>query len=70
MPQVRARTLLLAGKEDNMTPFSPSDSGVGFVHMQRMFVDSEMEVLPDCGHYLVIEQPLRATARIVEFLRR
>ena len=70
VPQVRARTLLLAGKEDNMTPFSPSDSGVGFVHMQRMFVDSEMEVLPECGHYLVIEQPARATARIVEFLGR
>ena len=70
MPQVKAATLLLAGREDNMTPFTPADSGVGFVHIQKMLAHCETEVLPECGHYLVIEQPQRATERIVEFLNR
>jgi pimeloyl-ACP methyl ester carboxylesterase len=29
---------------------------------------AELHVLPDCGHYLVIEQPAAAAARIVPFL--
>ena len=70
MPQVRAHTLLLAGQEDNMTPFAPADSGVGFVHIQKMLASCESAILPDCGHYLVIEQPEKASAHTVEFLQR
>jgi pimeloyl-ACP methyl ester carboxylesterase len=70
VPRVQARTLLLAGAEDNMTPFKPSDSGVGFHQIQKMMPNNELVVLPDCGHYLVIEQPLLASARIVEFIGR
>jgi len=66
--QVRAKTLLLAGAEDNMTPFKPSQSGVGFHQIKDMLPGAALTVLPDCGHYLVIEQPELATARIVEFL--
>ena len=68
--QVRARTLLLAGQEDNMTPFAPAGSGVGFVHIEKMLTQCETTVLPECGHYLVIEQPIKATERIVQFLKR
>lgn len=70
MKQVLAPTLLLAGAEDNMTPFKPSDSGVGFVHIEKMLPRCELAVLPDCGHYLVIEQPEAASVRIAEFLKR
>ncbi len=70
VPQVQSPVLLLAGQEDNMTPFAPAASGVGFVHIEKLFARCEMTVLPDCGHYLVIEQPEAATARIVEFLGR
>ncbi len=68
-PQVRAPTLLLAGAEDNMTPFRLSQSGVGFHQMRDMIPDNRLEVLPDCGHYLVIEQPGLAAAAIVDFIR-
>jgi 3-oxoadipate enol-lactonase len=68
VPKVRARTLLLAGAEDNMTPFKPSPSGVGFEQFRGLFQDARLEVLPDCGHYLVIEQPQLATDRIAAFL--
>ena len=68
--QVRAPTLLLAGAEDNMTPFKPADSGVGFFQIQPRLKGSELLVIPACGHYLVIEQPEVASERIVEFLNR
>ena len=67
---VRAPTLLLAGAEDNMTPFKPADSGVGFFQIEPRLKGSELVVIPDCGHYLVIEQPQLASERIIEFLKR
>lgn len=68
MAQVASPVLLLAGEEDNMTPFDPADSGVGFVHIEKMLKDSRTVVLPDCGHYLVIEQPALAAEHIVRFI--
>ena len=70
VPRVTIKTLLLAGAEDNMTPFKPSDSGVGFAQIEKMMPNAEMFVLPECGHYLVIEQPESAAAKIVEFINR
>lgn len=68
IPQVSAKTLLLAGAEDNMTPFKPAASGVGFAQFRDWFPSAELAVLPECGHYLVIEQPKLAAERIFEFL--
>ena len=67
--QVTQPTLLLAGAEDNMTPFKPSDSGVGFAQIQKLIPDNRLVVLPQCGHYLVIEQPERACDEIVKFVK-
>ena len=50
-----------------MTPFSPAGSGVGFSTIKDQIPDAKMVVLPDCGHYLVIEQPEAACERIVKF---
>jgi pimeloyl-ACP methyl ester carboxylesterase len=66
--KIRGKVLLLAGQEDNMTPFRPAGSGVGFAQIQTMLPDAELVVLPDCGHYLVIEQPALAVEHIVRFL--
>lgn len=63
-------TLMLAGAEDNMTPFKPADSGVGFHHILPRLPAAEITVIPDCGHYLVIEQPRAAADSIVEFIGR
>ena len=67
-PLVKARTLLLAGAEDNMTPFAPSPSGVGFSTVKDMIPGARLEILPECGHYLVIEQPKSAAQHITAFL--
>jgi 3-oxoadipate enol-lactonase len=66
--RVTAPTLLLAGAEDNMTPFNPAGSGVGFSTIETVLPGAQMVVLPDCGHYLVIEQPVPAAEHIVAFL--
>lgn len=66
--RVQAKTLMIAGAEDNMTPFKPSASGVGFADIKDRIPGAELVVLPDCGHYLVIEQPELATAEIVRFM--
>jgi 3-oxoadipate enol-lactonase len=68
-PLVRARTLLLAGAEDNMTPFAPAPSGVGFSMVKDMIPGATLKILPECGHYLVIEQPELASDHITAFLR-
>jgi 3-oxoadipate enol-lactonase len=68
-PKVSLPTLLLAGQEDNMTPFKPSDSGVGFFQIKDLMPDAELVVVPECGHYLVIEQPERATEAIIAFIK-
>ena len=66
--RVGAPTLLLAGQEDNMTPFQPASSGVGFSQIVPIMPSARLVVLPDCGHYLVIEQPELAAREIVAFL--
>ena len=68
--KINAPTLLLAGQEDNMTPFNPATSGVGFSTIKDRLPNCELKVLPDCGHYLVLEQPERAAALVAEFLSR
>ena len=67
--RVRAPTLLIAGEEDNMTPFSPAGSGIGFAEIRHMIPGCEVAVLPDCGHYLVLEQPKAAAELIRDFLQ-
>lgn len=62
--------LLLAGSEDNMTPFRPADSGAGMAQLAAVKPDWSTEVLERCGHYLVIEQPEVASELIAGFLLR
>ena len=66
--KVTAPTLLLAGEEDNMTPFRPANSGVGFAQIEHIIPDSRLIVIPESGHYLVIEQPEVASQHIVTFM--
>jgi len=68
--KVNAPTLLLAGAEDNMTPFNPAPSGCGFATMEKVIPGAELHILKDCGHYLVLEQPECATQLIVDFMSK
>jgi pimeloyl-ACP methyl ester carboxylesterase len=65
---ITAPTLLLAGDEDNMTPFNPAGSGVGMSVIAQQLPQCTTHKLEHCGHYLVIEQPELATQYIVEFM--
>ncbi len=65
-----APTLLLAGDEDNMTPFELAPSGVGMAQVQDQLSDCETHILNKCGHYLVIEQPEEAARLITAFLQK
>ena len=68
--RVWAPTLLLAGAEDNMTPYRPAASGVGMSRLASTMEWSQKSVLEDAGHYLVLEQPERAAELIIKFLTR
>lgn len=68
--QVRAPTLMIAGAEDNMTPFKPGASGLGMAVIGTMIAGAQCHVLPDCGHYLVLEQPEIARDLIVAFMQQ
>lgn len=67
--KISAPSLLLAGDEDNMTPFSPSESGVGMSAIAQQLPNCETKILERCGHYLVIEQPTLAVQYISEFIQ-
>jgi len=68
--KVTAPVFLIAGDEDNMTPFNPAGSGVGMSQIQKMLPNCETSVLEQCGHYLVIEQPENAAKLIKDFIDR
>ncbi|NKB44182.1 MAG: alpha/beta fold hydrolase [Alphaproteobacteria bacterium] len=68
IPLISAPTLLLAGAEDNMTPFEPSPSGIGMQQIANELPLCNTQVIPECGHYLVIEQPELATQYISSFI--
>jgi 3-oxoadipate enol-lactonase len=67
---VTSPTLMIAGAEDNMTPFRPGASGLGMAQIREILPGAECHVIPDCGHYLVIEQPEQARDLIVDFMAR
>jgi pimeloyl-ACP methyl ester carboxylesterase len=67
---IRSPLLLLAGEQDNMTPLAPTESGYGMQNVAREVPGAELIVLPDCGHYLVIEQPEAAAEHVVAFCTR
>ena len=65
---VQAPTLLIAGDEDNMTPFRPSPSGVGMAQIAERLSGAQTAVIPESGHYLVIEAAEAAAELITRFL--
>ena len=52
-----------------MTPFEPAASGVGMSQISKMIPDAKTAILPECGHYLVIEAAEQASELIAEFLQ-
>ena len=68
LPRLAVPALLIAGSEDNMTPWRPASSGVGFDTAVEEIPDARLSVISDSGHYLVLERPAEAAELIREFL--
>ncbi|WP_425229960.1 alpha/beta fold hydrolase [Sphingomonas sp.] len=70
LPRITLPVLLLAGAEDNMTAFDTAPSGFGLRQISETLPHAELHVIPQSGHYLVIEQPALAAEKIRTFLSR
>ena len=70
LPRITMPALLLAGAEDNMTAFDTAPSGFGLRQISETLADAELHVIPQSGHYLVIEQPELAAEKIAAFFKR
>jgi 3-oxoadipate enol-lactonase len=68
--ELKAPALLIAGAEDNMTPFRPAEGGVGMAEIAEQLPGAKTVVIPECGHYLVIEAADQAAELVSDFLRR
>lgn len=62
LPQVGAKTLVVAGAEDHARPPSWSQEVVDHIP------DAELVVLPTAGHSVILEQPDFVIAQTIEFL--
>lgn len=62
--QLRARTLLTWGRDDRVSPLD-----MALVPM-RTIPDAELHVLPNCGHWAMIEQRAAWEAVVLAFLTR
>ncbi|MDH7973258.1 alpha/beta hydrolase [Sphingomonas sp. AR_OL41] len=70
LPRITMPVMLLAGAEDNMTAFDTAPSGFGLRKISEALSNAELHVIPDSGHYLVIEQPELAAEKVAGFLKR
>ena len=66
--EVRAPLLLIGAAEDNMTPLAPAAGGFGMNAFAARHPEARYEVIPECGHYLVLEQPAKTAELIRSFL--
>lgn len=62
--KVRARTLLTWGRDDRVSPLD-----MALVPL-RTIPDAELHVLPDCGHWAMIEQQQAWESAVIAFLTR
>lgn len=60
---IRARTLVICGEEDQLTPLSAASA------LARWIPDARLEVLSECGHMSAIEQPERVNQLLLSFLQ-
>jgi pimeloyl-ACP methyl ester carboxylesterase len=60
---IKAPTLILWGEQDAITPLALARN------LQRFIPGSRLEVIPECGHFPVLEKPAEFTQRVLEFLR-
>ena len=64
LPQLKMPVLIVWGAEDKITPLSHGET------MHRMIPQSELDVVPGCGHLAPGQCAPRMATKVVEFLKQ
>ena len=62
LESIRAKTLVIWGKQDRFFPVSHAERAVSRIP------DSRLELIDDCGHISLLDQPERVSELMTEFL--
>jgi pimeloyl-ACP methyl ester carboxylesterase len=62
LPSLTLPILILAGDHDGLTPPAAGETLAG------RLPDARLEVIADCGHQIMLEQPIRTNALILSFI--
>jgi pimeloyl-ACP methyl ester carboxylesterase len=62
LPQIKAATLILAGRNDKIIPVADS------IRASRLVPDGHLQVLESCGHWLVRDRPTEFVDAVNQFL--
>ena len=60
---IRAETLVIWGEQDRFFPVEHARRA------ERLIPDVQLELLPDCGHICLLDQPQRVSQLLSEFMR-
>jgi pimeloyl-ACP methyl ester carboxylesterase len=62
LPQIRARTLIIAGRNDKLVPVADS------IRASQLVQDGDVRILEPCGHWLVRDCPTEFVDAVNQFL--
>jgi pimeloyl-ACP methyl ester carboxylesterase len=62
LSKIKAPTLVLCGEQDKMTPLRFSSQ------LQENIPDASLSIIPEAGHMVMLEQPEKVAAEILQFL--
>jgi pimeloyl-ACP methyl ester carboxylesterase len=62
LPQIKAKTLILAGRNDKLVPVADS------IRASQVVRDGQVRVLEPCGHWLVRDRPTEFVETVNQFL--
>ena len=62
LESIQAKTLVIWGKQDRFFPVSHAERAVSRIP------DSQLELIDDCGHISLLDQPERVSELMTEFL--
>ncbi len=62
LPQIKAKTLIIAGRNDKLVPVADS------IRASQLVQDGQVQVLESCGHWLVRDCPTEFVCAVNQFL--
>ncbi|MGB3904881.1 MAG: alpha/beta hydrolase [Anaerolineae bacterium] len=63
LTEIRCPTLLICGEEDQLTPPKYSQ------YLQDQIADTQLTIIPNAGHMVMLEQPEEVSRAIAEFMK-